>query len=81
MAGLLFKSTDKDHFEMMAAKVKQSINQKLFDAKKGIYVDGEGSKHGSVHSNMTALAFGVVPTEHIKAVTDFIKTRGMACSV
>jgi hypothetical protein len=81
MAGLLDQSTDKDHFEMMAAKVKQSINQKLFDAKKGIYVDGEGSSHGSIHSNMTALAFGVVAPEHVKTVTDFIKTRGMACSV
>jgi hypothetical protein len=81
MAGLLDQSTDKDHFEMMAAKVKQSINQKLFDTKKGIYVDGEGSSHGSIHSNMTALAFGVVAPEHVKTVTDFIKTRGMACSV
>ncbi|MEI6143701.1 MAG: sulfatase/phosphatase domain-containing protein, partial [Mariniphaga sp.] len=81
MAGLLNQSADKDHFEMMAAKVKQSINQKLFDAKKGIYVDGEGSTHGSIHSNMTALAFGVVAPEHVKTVADFIKTRGMACSV
>ncbi len=81
MAGLLNQSADKDHFEVMAAKVKQSINQKLFDSKKGIYIDGEGSSHGSIHSNMTALAFGIVPAAYTKTVTDYIKTRGMACSV
>ena len=30
---------------------------------------------------MLPLAFGLVPDEYIRSVTDFIKTRGMACSV
>jgi hypothetical protein len=30
---------------------------------------------------MTALAFGLVPSEHLRTVTEFIKSRGMACSV
>jgi hypothetical protein len=72
---------DKAYFEAMAAKVKASINQKLLDPVKGIYVDGEGSTHSSIHSNMLALAFGIVPADRIKSVTDFVKSRGMACSV
>lgn len=81
IAGVLSQASDKAYFEAMAAKVKASINQKLFDSKKGIYVDGEGSAHSSVHSNMLALAFGIVPADRLKSVTDFVKSRGMACSV
>jgi alpha-L-rhamnosidase len=72
---------DKAYFEGMATKVKASINQKLLDPIKGIYVDGEGSTHSSIHSNMLALAFGIVPADRIKSVTEFVKSRGMACSV
>jgi hypothetical protein len=81
IAGVLNKTADKETFEKMAAKVKASINQKLFDAKKGIYIDGEGSAHSSLHSNMLALAFRIVPVENVKSVTNFVKSRGMACSV
>ena len=81
LAGVLNKSADKKHFEMMAVKVRESINKKLFNAEKGIYVDGEGSVHSSLHPNMMALAFGIVPANFTKSVTNFIKSRGMACSV
>jgi alpha-L-rhamnosidase len=81
IAGILKKPDDKDHFELMAAKVKQTINQKLFNTEKGIYIDGEGSSHSSLHSNMMALAFGIIPEKNIKRVVEFVKSRGMACSV
>jgi alpha-L-rhamnosidase len=81
IAGILNNQADKDHFELMAAKVKQTINQKLFNSEKGIYIDGEGSFHSSLHSNMMALAFGIVPEKNIGSVVEFIKSRGMACSV
>lgn len=81
IAGILGKSADKVSFEQMAAKVKASINQKLFNREKGIYIDGEGSLHSSLHANMMALAFGIVSPENINTVTNFVKSRGMACSV
>jgi hypothetical protein len=65
----------------MAAKVKKTMNEKLFDSEKGLYIDGEGTTHSSLHSNMMALAFGLVPDQYKKPVVDFIKSRGMACSV
>ena len=80
-AALLGKDADADYFQYMAAKVKKSINQKLFDASRGIYVDGEGSTHASLHANMMPLAFGLVPKRYIPSVVDFVKSRGMACSV
>jgi hypothetical protein len=80
-AGLLDRAADKDHFEFMAAKVKRSINQTLFDREKGIYIDGEGATHSSLHANMMPLALGLVPDQYIKSVAEFVKSRGMACSV
>ena len=81
IARLCGKSSDQDYFELMAAKVKASINQKLFNREKGIYIDGEGSSHSSLHSNMVALAFGLVNGAAKLSVVDFVKSRGMACSV
>jgi hypothetical protein len=81
LAGILNKKSDKDFFLKMAEKVKHSINEKLFDKNNGVYVDGEGSTHSSLHANMMPLAFGIVPEEYKKSVADFVKSRGMACSV
>jgi len=81
VAGVLSQSSDKAYFEQMAAKVKNAINQKLFDQLKGVYTDGEGSTHASLHANMMALAFGIVLEKHLSSVTHFVKSRGMACSV
>jgi len=80
-AGLLNKPEDQQEFQLLAAKVKLAINEKLFDPKKGIYLDGEGSTHSSLHANMFPLAFDIVPETKMKSVVDFVKSRKMACSV
>ena len=80
-ASLLNKTDDQAEFQLMAAKVKKSINEKLFDTTKGIYLDGEGAAHSALHANMMPLAFGIVPESHLKTVVDFVKSRKMACSV
>jgi len=80
-AKILGKTGDELDFQLRAAKVRAAINEKLFDKTKGCYVDGEGTEHSSVHANMTALAFGVTPDTYKKSVAQFIKSRGMACSV
>ncbi len=81
IAAALNKPKDELHYKMMADKVKNTINKKLFNAEKGIYIDGEGSKHSSLHSNMMAMAFGIVPPAAVNSVAGFIRSRGMACSV
>lgn len=81
IAGYLGKSADSVLFLTQSAKVRKAINEKLFDRKKGIYIDGEFSDHSSLHANMMALAFDLVPDGHKRTVIDFIKSRGMACSV
>jgi len=80
-AKVLNKPEEVLDFELRAAKAKYAINSKLFDKEKGAYVDGEGTDHSSVHANMMAMAFDIVPKIYKDTVMAFIKTRGMACSV
>lgn len=72
---------DSDFFQEKAAQVKDVINHLLFDESEGIYVDGIGSDHASLHANMFPLAFGLVPKKHLASVINHIKSRRMACSV
>ncbi|XOV91036.1 MAG: sulfatase-like hydrolase/transferase [Bacteroidota bacterium] len=80
-AEILEKYDEAEEFKLRAIKAKKAINEVLLDPETGVYVDGDTTKHSSLHSNMAALAFGIVPKNHIKKVVEFIKTRGMACSV
>ncbi|MEP3838602.1 MAG: alpha-L-rhamnosidase C-terminal domain-containing protein [Algibacter sp.] len=80
-AQLLNKPEEAKTYGDLAAKVKLAINTILLDENKGYYRDGEGTEHASLHSNMMALAFNIVPEKHITSVANFIKSRGMACSV
>lgn len=81
LAGKLGKREDSLYYNNLASGVKKSINEKLFNRSAGIYIDGESSVHSSLHANMIPLAFNIVPEENKKEVVDFIKSRGMACSV
>ncbi|EPR68703.1 sulfatase-like hydrolase/transferase [Cyclobacterium qasimii] len=80
-ARLLNRNDEAREYEVMAIKVKKAVNEKLMDPDTGVYIDGEGAGHSSLHANMMPLAFNMVPEENVAAVVDFIKSRGMACSV
>jgi hypothetical protein len=81
IAKALGNTGDQVRFAMQAERVKASINDLLFDPTQGIYIDGEGSRHASLHSNMFMLAFELVPDDRKASVVSFVKSRGMACSV
>ncbi|HSM62489.1 MAG TPA: alpha-L-rhamnosidase C-terminal domain-containing protein, partial [Gillisia sp.] len=80
-AKILGKTDEFLDFSFRAAKAKKALNEKMFDKTRGIYIDGIGTDHASLHANMMPLAFGLVPDEHIDSVLKFIRSRGMACSV
>ncbi|MFT7036200.1 MAG: alpha-L-rhamnosidase, partial [Cyclobacteriaceae bacterium] len=63
-AQILGKTQEGLDFELRAAKAKKAVNEKMFDKERGIYVDGIGTDHASLHANMMPLAFGLVPEEH-----------------
>jgi alpha-L-rhamnosidase len=81
IAAALGKAGDERKWTRRAERVYRSFNAIFLDPGKGIYLDGEGSRHSSLHANMFPLAFGLVPPERISGVAAFIKTRGMGCSV
>jgi alpha-L-rhamnosidase len=81
IAAAIGRMDDESRFSERAVMVRESINNKLFDDLRGVYIDGVGSHHASLHSNMFALAFGLVPSNRKRPVLDFVKSRGMACSV
>lgn len=81
LARALKEEAEARDLEAEAARVYASFNRVFFDAARGVYLDGEGSTHASLHANMFSLAFGLVPAEHMKSVADFVQSRGMACSV
>ncbi len=81
IAETLGKTDDQKFYNERAAKLKQSFNKHLFDKKRGIYIDGIDTEHASLHANMFPLAFGLIPEKHVDKVLEFIRSRGMACSV
>jgi hypothetical protein len=81
IATAIDKPDDAAFYRQHAERVKAAFNENFFDSQRGIYVDGIGTGHASIHANLFALAFGLVPSNRCAAVAGFIKSRGMACSV
>ena len=80
LAGVLGRVTDERMFRSRAEMVRNSFTRLFYDAGQALYVDGEGSRHASLHANVAALDFDLVPQDRQAAVVDFIVKRGMACS-
>lgn len=81
IARALGKKEDQQFYRERKEKVRKAILENMFDSERGIFVDGIGTDHASLHANMFPLAFNLVPENNIKSVAEFIKSRGMACSV
>ena len=81
IADAVGNTDDKTRFTSLAQQFKKDFNRFFLDAKKGYYKDGTDTEHCSLHANMFALAFGLVPEKNIKTVLDFIHSRKMACSI
>jgi hypothetical protein len=81
MAAVLEKPQEQAQFTQAAQRVKDRINKLFFDSKTGLYCDGIGTKHNSLHANIYPLAFDIVPEKNKQKALDFIHSRGMACSV
>ena len=81
IAEALAKPDDATRYSERAARVKAAMLSTLVDPERGLFVDGEGSRHYSLHANVFPLAFGLTPTEMLPTVTALIRSKGMACSV
>ncbi|WP_090602058.1 alpha-L-rhamnosidase-related protein [Parapedobacter koreensis] len=81
LAGALGRRDDAALFSEKAAQTYQAFQSLLWDRSRRVFRDGVDTDHAALHTNMMALVFGLVPEEHKRAVMDFIRSRGMACSV
>lgn len=81
IAAALGKGDDAETFKAQAHETYAAFQRVFFDAERGLYRDGEGARHASLHANAVALAFGLVPENRVGKVADWVESRGMACSV
>lgn len=81
IASVLGKNDDAETFKAQAKETYAAFQRVFFDAGRGLYRDGEGAQHSSLHANAIALAFGLVPEDRVGKVADWVESRGMACSV
>jgi Bacterial alpha-L-rhamnosidase. len=81
IAKALNQPADEKQFAALGQKLKVVFNEKLLDKKRGVYFDGIGSNHSSLHANMFPLTFGLVPEKYVGKVNEFVQSRGLACSV
>lgn len=81
IAVALERREDIGRFDHHQDAVWTAMGEKLWDKRRGVFLDGEGSYHASLHSNMFPLAFGMLSSERRASVVEFVKSRGMACSV
>jgi alpha-L-rhamnosidase len=81
LAADLGNTTDAQYYGKKAMVVKTAFHKMFFDHKQQLYVDGDTTKHASLHTNMFALAFELVDAKYQPKVLEFVKSRGMACSV
>jgi alpha-L-rhamnosidase len=62
-------------------RVRRVFHERLYDAERGVYRDGVGTDHASLHANVFPLAFDLVPAGERARVTQWVAGRDMACSV
>jgi len=73
--------SDVTFFTKEAAAFLPRYNNFFLNNKLGYYVDGDTTKHASLHANMFPVAFGMVPANKLNKVIEYMHTRKMACSV
>jgi hypothetical protein len=81
IARVLEKKEDEQFYHKKAAEVQKSFLQTFQNPETHLIKDGDSTLHTSLHANMFALAFGLIPEKDVKQVIQFIKSRKMACSV
>ncbi|MDO8186075.1 family 78 glycoside hydrolase catalytic domain [Conexibacter sp. JD483] len=86
IASVLGKDADATSFAGYAARLRQGIDTKLWDADRGAYRDGlndDGSvvAHWAVHASAFALAFGIPEPARAAKAAAYLDGRGMSCSV
>jgi alpha-L-rhamnosidase len=81
LADALGRPSEASGYRARERSTRAAFQKTLFDPARGLYRDGEGTEHASLHANLFPLAFGLVPANRAARVTAWLVQRGMACSV
>jgi hypothetical protein len=81
LALALGKVEEAEAYEARAQKTHAEFQRRLFDPQRGLYLDGVGTDHISLHANLFPLAFGLVPEGKKQGVVAWLLRRDMDCSV
>jgi hypothetical protein len=81
LARALNQTADADDYAARERTARAAFQEKLFDPARGLYRDGEGTDHDSLHANLFPLAFGLAPADQRARIAQWLGDRGMKCSV
>jgi len=81
LALVLGEQRDAENYAQRERTALASFQRVLFDEKTGLYRDGIGTDHSSLHANLFPLAFGLVPEDNRAHVAEWLAQQGMRCSV
>ncbi|RYC07146.1 family 78 glycoside hydrolase catalytic domain [Nocardioides zhouii] len=86
IARALGKTADATAFDAKADAIKAAATARLFDPATGAYRDGlnaDGTpiNHYAIQASVFATAFGLADDDQATQTAEYIRTRGMACSV
>ena len=81
LAEALDEKADAAAFRRQEATGRESFQQVFYNPALGLYRDGIGTDHASLHANLFPLAFGLVPASERPHIAQWLASRGMAGSV
>lgn len=81
LALALGKESDAEDYAQRERTTLASFQRVLFDQTTGLYRDGVGTDHSSLHANLFPLAFGLVPQDKRAHVAQWLAAQGMRASV
>lgn len=81
LSGYLNENSQAEIYRKEAELFKSIYIGTFYDAESGLIMDDVAKTHTSLHSNMFALDFGLVPEEALDTVIGYMKVKGMTCSV
>jgi len=80
LAEALGKTKEAAKFSEQEGTAQATFQEKLFDPARGLYRDGVGTDHASLHANLFPLAFGLAPADKRPKMAQWLAGRGMAGS-
>jgi hypothetical protein len=81
IASAIGKEDESQKYALETDMVRKAMLSKLINPDTGLFVDSFGSNHSSLHASMYPSAQKVISPASGSPVVEFLKAKGMACSV